>query len=629
MLKNIPVLPKLILAFTLVVLVFGASSALVFWNLNAIQTATRRNESSQAMLMAADQMLAQAVEQQNAMRGFASSMAEEFPKRIVGFDKAFNEQADKLAAADDEHQYGDAIDKLRQVHSVFNDQTQALIAAIRDPATRDNARATVQSTARLTALRAELAKVVASETAQAQDRRARQAAAFGQAYMGLAAGAVLGLVAAVSLAMLLTRSLGQPVSALTGVMDRLSKGDNAVAVPGADRGDEIGRMARAVLSFKDAAIEKLRVEQQVKDEREKSEGVRRLSETERAAAQAEQQAVVEALAKGLTQLEAGQLTFRLTQDFPADYRQLKADFNAAMDKLQAALTEIAEGANGISAGAGQVSDAAEDLSRRTERQAASLEETASAMEQITATVRRSAEGAAHASRTVGQTQADAEHSGQVVQETVAAMGAIESSAREINQIIGVIDEIAFQTNLLALNAGVEAARAGDAGRGFAVVATEVRALAQRSADAAKEIKALISTSSQQVERGVSLVGQTGEALQRIVTGVEQMNVLIAEIAASSKEQASGLQQVNQAVSEMDQVTQQNAAMVEQSSAASLQMHKEAGRLSTLVGRFRIGDRAAAAPAPSTPAPSTPAKVRAVGGARGLQAALAQESWEEF
>ncbi len=128
---------------------------------------------------------------------------------------------------------------------------------------------------------------------------------------------------------------------------------------------------------------------------------------------------------------------------------------------------------------------------------------------------------------------------------------------------------------------------------------------------------------------MSLVGQTGEALQRIVTGVEQMNVLIAEIAASSKEQASGLQQVNQAVSEMDQVTQQNAAMVEQSSAASLQMHKEAGRLSTLVGRFRIGDRAAAAPAPSTPAPSTPAKVRAVGGARGLQAALAQESWEEF
>ena len=592
MLKNIPVLHKLSLAFALLVLVCGAVSALVVWDLRSIQTATVQNQSSQAVLQAASQILAQAVEQQNAMRGFASSMAPEFPKRIAGFSKAFDEQTDKLLAADDQHQYADEIQQIRQAHVVFNDETQALMAQVSDPATRDHARATVQSTARLTALRAELAKVVASETAQAQARSARQSAAFSQAYGGMAIGGALALVAAIGLAVLLARSLGQPVSALTGVMDRLAKGDNTVTVTGADRGDEIGRMARAVQGFKEAAIEKLRVESQVQEEREKGETVRRASEAERAAAQAEQQIVVNALAKGLTQLESGVLTYRLSETFPADYRKLQTDFNSAMDNLLATMREIVEGAGGMRAGAGQISDAADNLSRRTERQAASLEETAAALEEITATVRKSSEGAAVAHRTVTQTRSDAERSGQVVGEAVEAMTAIETSAREISQIIGVIDEIAFQTNLLALNAGVEAARAGDAGRGFAVVATEVRALAQRSASAAKEIKALITASSQQVEQGVRLVGQTGEALQRIAGGVAEMSTLVAEIAASAKEQSSGLMQVNQAVGEMDQVTQQNAAMVEQSTAASREMHDQAVRLSGLVGRFDTGTPAA-------------------------------------
>ncbi len=591
MLKNIAVLHKLSLAFAMLVLVCGAVSALVVWDLRSIQTATAQNQSSQAVLQAASQILAQAVEQQNAMRGFASSMAPEFPQRIIGFSKAFDEQTDKLLAADDQHQYADAIQQIRQIHSVFNDETQALMAQVRDPATRDHARATVQSTARLTALRAELAKVVTSEAAQAEARSARQAAAFSQAYWGMTVGGAAALAAAVGLAILLARSIGQPVAALTSVMTRLAAGDNAVPVSDTDRNDEIGHMARAVQGFKEAAIDKLRVERQVQEEREKGETVRRASESERAAAQAEQQIVVDALAKGLTQLESGVLTFRLTEAFPADYRKLQTDYNSAMDKLLATMKEIVDGAGGMRAGAGQISDAADNLSRRTERQAASLEETAAALEQITATVRKSSEGALIAHKTVTQTRSDAERSGQVVSEAVLAMTAIETSAREISQIIGVIDEIAFQTNLLALNAGVEAARAGDAGRGFAVVATEVRALAQRSASAAKEIKALIMASSEQVEQGVNLVGQTGEALQRIAVGVAEMNTLVAEIAASAKEQSSGLQQVNQAVSEMDQVTQQNAAMVEQSTAASREMHDQAVRLSGLVGRFDTGTRA--------------------------------------
>jgi methyl-accepting chemotaxis protein len=250
------------------------------------------------------------------------------------------------------------------------------------------------------------------------------------------------------------------------------------------------------------------------------------------------------------------------------------------------------------------------LSRRTEQQAASLEETAAALDKIAATVRRTAEVANEARDLVSTSKDDAERSGDVVRQTVGAMDGIETSSKQIASIIGVIDEIAFQTNLLALNAGVEAARAGDAGRGFAVVATEVRALAQRSADAAKEIKTLISASTQQVDVGVKLVSETGQALGRIATQVSQLNGLVAELAASAKEQATGLGEVNAAVNQMDQVTQQNAAMVEQATAASHGLSGESQELARLVGQFRIGE-SASAPVLKRAAPKASPKPRAV------------------
>jgi len=372
----------------------------------------------------------------------------------------------------------------------------------------------------------------------------------------------------------------------------------------------------------------------VEEERE------RRAEAERQSAQV-QAAVVEGTARGLSAMAAGDLSYRIQEDFPGDYAILRENFNQAMGALDEAVGVIGANAVSMQSGAQEISSAAEDLSRRTEQQAASLEETAAALDEITATVRKTAENAQAADGVVTQSRTQAETGGVVVQKAVAAMGEIERSSDQIGQIIGVIDEIAFQTNLLALNAGVEAARAGEAGRGFAVVASEVRALAQRSAESAKEIKTLISASSSQVKDGVVLVRQSGEALTGIAGRIEEITTLMSEIRASTQEQAVGLAEVNTAVNQMDQVTQQNAAMVEQSTAASLSLSREAAELAELVGRFETS-QAATAPTPirKTPvqqmktriesfarAQAAPARARMAVGAG--PAAAVQSDWEEF
>ena len=308
---------------------------------------------------------------------------------------------------------------------------------------------------------------------------------------------------------------------------------------------------------------------------------------------AEEQAdIVERLASALKALSSGVLTYEIAEAFPTEYEQLRTDFNGAISGLRSVMESISATATQIQSGSSEITLASDDLSKRTESQAATLEETAAALDEITTTVRQTADGAREVNDVASDTRQSAQESGDVVRNAVAAMGQIEKSSTQISQIIGVIDDIAFQTNLLALNAGVEAARAGDAGRGFAVVAQEVRALAQRSSDAAKEIKGLISTSSEQVSRGVDLVGRAGDALGEIVKRVENVSVLVSEIAASAQEQSVSLAEVNSAMNRMDQVTQQNAAMVEQTTSAS---HSLAGASTTLSGHvqhFDIGENVA-------------------------------------
>ncbi|HTR00440.1 MAG TPA: methyl-accepting chemotaxis protein [Candidatus Acidoferrum sp.] len=306
----------------------------------------------------------------------------------------------------------------------------------------------------------------------------------------------------------------------------------------------------------------------------------------------------------LEALANGNLTRKLTQDYQGSFAVLKQALNATVDKLVSVVSDIQGSAVRVKHGAVEINNSNINLSSRTEQQAASLEETSAAMEEITTTVQQNAANAIQANNLARAARETAENGGQVVNKAVAAMQAISESSSKINEIIGVIDEIAFQTNLLALNAAVEAARAGDQGRGFAVVADEVRNLAGRSAKAAKEIKDLIKDSGEKVREGSNLVNKSGQTLDEIVMAVKKVNDIVAEISTASDEQAAGLDEINRAVSEMDTMTQQNASLVEQAAGAGRTLDEQAGMLETMIAFFDTGlapHVVAREPAPRQPA----------------------------
>jgi len=631
-LNDLKISKKLTLGFAVVVTVVAVMSGSVFLSLHNIKAAVAGNDAQVAQLNASTDLITALVERQNAVRGFVASQDPSFLEKIAAQKAAYETAISDLGqlAPDASEQ----LNKIKAAAEAANAEEDAQVAESRDPEKRAGDLASLAKIGRLTDTRAALktftdqSKVILKQRADEQDKTQAQAK------MALIAGGVIAMLLAAVMGWLLSRGIASPISRMTDAMGRLASGDHAVDVPAVGRRDEVGQMADAVQTFKDAAIEKVRLEAEAAEQRRNVEEQRKAAESERAATAQQQSQVVDGLAQGLERLAGGVLTFRLSEAFAPSYEKLRADFNAAMEQMQRTIAEVATNSAGVRTASTEISQASDNLSRRTEQQAASLEETAAALDEITATVRKTAEGAGQARDAVGEARSDAERSGIVVRDAVAAMAEIENSAQQISQIIGVIDEIAFQTNLLALNAGVEAARAGDAGRGFAVVASEVRALAQRSADAAKEIKALISASSQQVDRGVNLVGETGKVLERILTQVTQINGVVTEIAASAEEQSTGLQQVNTAVNQMDQVTQQNAAMVEEATAASHALTSEADTLARLISRFELGAQhaqPAQSHAPTQPQHRPVQQMRTTGPRGGAAPAFAtsEDSWDEF
>lgn len=337
-------------------------------------------------------------------------------------------------------------------------------------------------------------------------------------------------------------------------------------------------------------------------------------------------------------LEEGNLVKRMEGEFEGEFASLQQAMNQSMDNLLKMVSEIRASASHISSAANEISQGNTDLSQRTEEQASSLQETASSMEELTSTVKQNADNSRQANQLAAGARDQAQEGGEVINSTISAMEDINSASKKIEDIIGVIDEIAFQTNLLALNAAVEAARAGEQGRGFAVVASEVRSLAQRSAAAAKEIKALIKDSVEKVEEGTRLVDDSGQTLGEIVNSVRKVSNIIAEIAAASSEQSAGIEQVNKAITQLDEVTQQNAALVEETAAASESMDDQARSLNEMMNFFETGETdhaISASPAvervsaPAAKAPKVTPELQPVATASAPATASDDSEWEEF
>ena len=465
---------------------------------------------------------------------------------------------------------------------------------------------------------------IATDSREIEDHVA-QATAWMQ---GLAGAALL--IVALS-GVMVTWLIVKPLLAVSRATSRLSGGDLAALDGMRRQTGEIGQMLSALGVFRDGIIEQRRLlaeearsraareaeqrqaaeaerrreiqerERQAEQERldraremaeaAEREAMRDAVERERQISAAAQDRVVSALANGLRRLADGDLRVKIDERFEESYDQLRIDFNGAVASLATAIGDIRDSALSIHAGSGSIAAAAEDLSRRTEQSAATLEQSAAALTELTAAVGSAAQGAGQADQTVMQARQSAERSNVVVKDAIAAMDEIKQSSSRISGIIDVIDDIAFQTNLLALNAGVEAARAGEAGRGFAVVASEVRALSQRSSEAAREISALIADSSRHVGRGVDLVNQVGASLHLIVGSITSISENVSAIAASAREQSTGISEINIAVSRLDQSTQQNAGMVEETTAASRDLSGEAEILTQIIHRFTVDSAA--------------------------------------
>jgi methyl-accepting chemotaxis protein len=511
----------------------------------------------------------------------------------------------------------DAAADIQAIEAVLDELQSLLVPAVEMGLANNNAGAQAQL-----AKADGLAEALTTKTRTYNDRRVADGKTQSDAMSGTVSNAAfmllvvagIAIVAAMGLAVFLTRSqIAGPLARLQDTMRALAGGNNQVEVPGADRADEVGAMAKSVLVFKEAALRQ--------DE---------LAEAKRRA-DAAQQLVVDTLEDRLGKLAGGDLTATIETRFETEYEGLKQNFNAAVSALRELITAVIDSAETISTGSAEIAQASEDLARRTEGAAASLEETSAAVsemnQRIKATAVASTKTVERATGAIGVVDSGRN----VADEAMQAMTRVSESAKGIDNVIEGLDKIAFQTRVLAMNAAVEAGRAGEAGRGFAVVADLVSALAMRAEEEAGRARDQLTATQTDINAAVDMVRRVDSALGAIVGDVNEVHALLETMARDNQVQATAVTQVATAVNSIDQSTQQNAAMVEQTSAAARNLSSEVNALSEQASRFNAGNRGGRKPARSRvhamPVASNPAHVASVTTVKSVGADV--EEWASF